>query len=277
MPLISLSQVTIKEKVEIKPKAPTKIQNSGKSQLQSDGSSGDYFDPPLFYSGGVVTLGAALVATGEIDIQGAIDGNQSAVVTVVLSAYQDRQIAWKGGQPIPWGGSMYEGQSPYYDTVGGPSYIPVIALYLFGGTVWYDGTRTITVSDDHVDYSFNGLLYRGGVLATPVVATATVTGNFLPNAHFDRWNLAARDMTVSELDSVPVSCTPLDGNGNPYAPGGIDPQSVAVTWNVDAKGDYVRLSSVTETFDDEGNSTITYVSGKQFTTQLGARFFWSTM
>jgi hypothetical protein len=138
IPLISPAQVTIKEKMEIKPKVPLKNQSIGKPHGQLNGSSVDYFNPPLF-TGGTLTLGAALVSTGKIDIQGEIDCDNQDVLAVVLpGGLQDRIIAWKGRQPSAAGCNMDEGKTPYYVTLPGGSNVPNIRMSLRNGEPWWD-------------------------------------------------------------------------------------------------------------------------------------------
>jgi len=262
MPLISFSQVRIKEKVEIKPKAPAKVQSSN-PRLQSDEQNHDYFNPPIFHSNGVLSLWTAIVESGEISIQGGFDDHQGVVITVLLfGGFQDRPIAWAGS---------VQGASTRYDTLPG-GYIPDIQMYIYGRRDWTDGTW-VSIFDDRVVYHFSDWLYNDRVLSTPVKGTATVTGTFLPNMKFDAWNVTAGDMTVSGLDSVYVSCAPLDGKGGPYEPAGTYSRTPTVTWQVRAKGEYAYLSYPTYTYPDGKHELITYYSAKEVTVPQGDDLF----
>ncbi|MBM4162450.1 MAG: hypothetical protein FJ217_15280, partial [Ignavibacteria bacterium] len=134
-------QVIIREKVEIKPTRPTaSIRGSN-----SSASTIDYFNPPMFltdYSGTpVLTLPSELTISGEVNIHGAIGGNQQAIIVL-----GEHSIAWKGRYPIPWGGEMYEGEDPYtgvFSKGGSPN----VELYVFDGQ-WGTGARERTITAD---------------------------------------------------------------------------------------------------------------------------------
>jgi hypothetical protein len=131
IPTSLLSQVTIRERVEIKPKQ----QAATLPPRRSTTSTIDYFNPPLFvldYEGlPVLTLPSSLTISGQVDIDGVLGGNQKATVVLNLSAYNQVEIAWKGREPLSWGGNFYEGQNPYAGAFTEGSY-PDVQLWVLG-------------------------------------------------------------------------------------------------------------------------------------------------
>jgi hypothetical protein len=261
-PTFLLSQVIIRERVEIKPKQ----QNASLGPSRSTTSTIDYFNPPLFvldYEGlPVLTLPSSLTISGQVDIDGVLGGNQKATVVLVLSEYNQVEIAWKGREPIPSGGNMYEGKNPYAGEFTEGSY-PDVQLWLLGLSGWGTGARQIVVNENELQYNFSGYITP----AVLVTATASATGGFLSGVSFDHWDVLAENLTVSGLDSTAIDMRPLNGNGGEYEPAELDPAEAMVTVRVDADGDYVYLA-YTEYQFDEWPPTIVYHSGKEISMSL---------
>jgi hypothetical protein len=271
IPTLLLSQVIIREKVEIKPKPPDKPSSKLQRLARTAGASDRFYNPPLFVLDPLrqemgLTLPSTVTISGTIDITGPIGGNQRAAVVYIDPFGTEHEIAWKGREPIAGGGKMYEGESPYTGMLDKGSF-PSVSLYLFDGQ-WSSRAGEVTMADNTLSYTFNGLLYQGTLPAVPVTATATVTGSFLPDVLLDHWNILAQDMTVTGLDSTWVRFAPIDGIGGIYRPWGISPREAEITARVDAKGDYVFLAYIERAGAGEEPGSGIYHSGKELTMSL---------
>jgi len=240
-PVTLAAQVTIRERVTIAPKPP----DGSKRDAVSRTLSYDYFAPPLFIHdhGGspALPLPANLSIDGEVDILGAIGGNQQAVVVLVLSPYLEHRLAWKGREPISWGGKMYEGTEPYTGAFSKGS-APNVQLYVFDGQ-WGTGAREVTNTGDALSFEFTSYLNQGTLPRVDVTGSATVTGGVLPAARLDRWEVDAYPTTLECSGGSSISFFPVDGYGQFYEPYGI-PRSVAeIMLSVEAKGEYAYLAS----------------------------------
>lgn len=281
LPMLSFSQVKIKEKVEVHPKAPANVPLKSERNARTVAGSNTFFDPPLFVNDPNLGLGLALTSTltisGSVTIGGDILGNQHAKLLVVSD--QEHPIAWKG--KFGWVGELSSGESPYTGTFSAESY-PDVRLYLFD-YLWTDGERTITFNENTLTYDFTGLLYQGtSGTPVPVTANATVSGSILPQYRFDHWGLGAENMRVTGRDSTWVGVVPLDGTGGEpgedgtpteggeYSPWCISPKDVEVTLRVDAAGDYVFLAYEEVLIDETTGELIVgpYHSGREITMPL---------
>jgi hypothetical protein len=235
LPLVSLSQVRIKEKVEIKP--------SPAAQARMLSSTHDFFSPPLFAPGSTnLALPSMLTITGSVSFSGQIHNNQSAHVVYVKyrigNFEQDQEVFWKGRASD---GSYYEGQNPFTGPfgIGGPFPGPYSSIELFtydGYGGWGTSTGEVATYDDTLLYSFTDYLPP-----VTVNATATVTGSSLPTARFNRWRINCSSQ-LSCGQSTALNISPLDSSGSYYAPNvGSGILSGSFTVSLQAKGDYAFL------------------------------------
>jgi hypothetical protein len=270
LPLVSFAQVTIKEKVEIQPKAPAKVALKSERQGPRAAGSGSFFDPPFFgtdpYWGTGLALRSTFTISGSIAFGGPIGVYQHAVLLEVGAWEAEHHLAWKGRGGWP-DGIWYEGSTSYTATYDGGWY-PDVRLYLYD-IGWRDGVRTITFSETDVTYNFTGFLSTGGFpyVPVPVTATATASGSVVPEARFDSWQLMAENMTVTGHDSTLVEMVPLDGTGSGYSPYGFSPADAEVTLRVDAPGDYVYLAYAKLVPGRHGqeDAVIQYRAGREIT------------
>jgi hypothetical protein len=269
-PAFLLSQVIIRERMEIKPKSSDKETTKLQHPAHTADASERFYDPPLFvrepfwqYIG--LTLPSTITISGTVDIAGSIGTNQHALVVYVDPSGAEHEIAAKGRDAIGFGGNMYERQTPFTGTLGKGSF-PSISLYLFDSQ-WVTRIGEVTMDGNTLTYSFSGLLDQHTLPAAQVTATATVTGSFLPDFQFDHWEILAEDMTVTGHDSTWVRFAPMDGTADPgefsmlslYRPWGISPSEAGITARVDADGEYAFLAY--NEFVEGGNSP--YHSGKE--------------
>jgi hypothetical protein len=265
VPLISVAQVRIKEKVEIKTKAlvPTK---------RLSGSI-DFFSPPLFFDDEgtlVVPLASTLIASGSINVKGQID--QGCWAQVGYSMYDGHALAWRdysegGGEPLTV--SLEYGE-----------YMPVIAdikLRLHNAEDWPGvsnvGTRTMTITEERISYEFMGQLHNFYDDSwTDVQGSASLVGHFEPGVLFGGWSCIADPIICRGRDSTWLSITPLNSSGTPYSPVDISSDGVQINVSIDAQGEYVFLSTVQ--LDQDGRPIEgTYVTGKQLTVPLSSDIF----
>lgn len=265
VPLISIAQVTIKEKVEVRLK-----ESIPKNRFTG---TVDYFSPPQFLDDEgtpVVPLASTLTASGSINVTGRIDPGCWAQVGYWM--YDGHALAWRdysegGGEPLTV--SLEYGQ-----------YMPVVAdinLMLHNpddwpGT-WSVGTRTMTITEDRISYEFTGQLHNlSDDSWTSVTGSASLTGNFEPGVQFAGWGCSANPIECRGRDSVWLSITPLNNYGTPYSPLRISSDGVQITVSIDAQEDYVFLSTLER--DQDGKPIQgTYATGKQLTLPLSSDFF----
>jgi hypothetical protein len=238
LPTLLLSQVIIREKVEIKPSQPSASVRNSISSIQT----ADYFNPPMFITDSdgtpVLTLPSNLTITGQVNILGAIGGNQRGTVALILGA-NEREIAWKGRYPISWGGEMYEGEDPYtgvFDKGGSPN----LQLYVFDGQ-WGTGARERSITGGGLSFSFTSYLNQGTLPRVDVTATATVAGSILTDALFDHWEIRTHPVVITCGGKSRINFLPFDAARRLYQPYGIPPYDTYVTVSVEAKGDYAYL------------------------------------
>jgi hypothetical protein len=238
LPTLLLSQVIIREKVEIKPSQPSASVRNSISSIQT----ANYFNPPMFITDSdgtpVLTLPSNLTISGQVNILGAIGGNQRAAVALILGA-NEREIAWKGRYPISWGGEMYEGKDPYtgvFEKGGSPN----LQLYVFDGQ-WGTGARERSITGGGLSFSFTSYLNQGTLPRVDVTATATVAGSILPDALFDHWEIRTHPVAITCGGKSRINFLPFDAARRLYQPYGIPPYDTYVTVSVEAKGDYAYL------------------------------------
>jgi hypothetical protein len=237
IPTFLWSQVIIKERVEIKPKQPNASLPAKTSSL-----SLDYFNPPLFIeqSGSAsIPLPSTLTISGQVDILGAIGGNQYAKIVLTLNPSLEQVIAWKGRDPIPWGGNMYEGQSPYtgvFDKGGAPS----LYMLTFDGQ-FGTGAKQISITEAGLSWTFSSYLNQGSFPRVDVTGSAIAMGSVIPEWRFSSWWIETYPSSLSCGQMSRIDFLPLDGANRLYEPHGISRSEAFVTLNVDAKGDYVYL------------------------------------
>ena len=248
VPSVLLSQVKIKEKVEIQPKPP--------AHAARIGGIYDFYSPPLFITDAfVLSLKSAVTITGTVDVSDQIGYFQSADVSYVVYDYFDPSVfygtavAWKGREPAPWGGNWYEGQSPCTVTLQAGK-TPDVELLL--GRAGFDGfgKRQFTGSESALDFSFTGMRTKRDGSPAPVTGTGHVIGSALASARFNGWKIEARPPFLGCGESTSLSITPLDGSGAQYCPVASELMSGSFTVSVQAKGNYAYL----QYGDQEGNS-----------------------
>jgi len=187
------------------------------------------------YSGTpVLTLPSELTISGEVNIHGAIGGNQQAIIVL-----GEHSIAWKGRYPIPWGGEMYEGEDPYtgvFSKGGSPN----VELYVFDGQ-WGTGARERTITADGLLFNFTSYLNQGTLPRVDVTATATAVGSIVPTARFHHWEMRAYPNVLTCGQRSRILFRAFDGTNKLYEPFGISPYDTYITFAVDAKGDYAYL------------------------------------
>jgi hypothetical protein len=242
VPLISIAQVTIKEKVEIKSKPQQRtLKNS---------STCDFFAPSLFinyYGVPRLPLPASLTMNGSVIVPDSIGGNQEAVVTYQMNPYQDYQLAWKGRTPWPWGGDIYEGHSTWTGVLDRASTVD-LEMYLLDGTNWYSGGSEMTMYEGGLSYAFDGIVDRGPfLLGVPVTGTGTVTGSVLPTAMFSRWAVSADPPVLYCYGSSKISFVPIDSSGGEYDPVGKELMTGTISIKVDCGGNYTYLTCGNDT------------------------------
>jgi hypothetical protein len=229
-----ISQVNIKERVEIKPKDP--LRPGHVAALY------DYFSPPLFVTVDghlVVTLASSLTLTGTVTVLGVMGTNQLA--SVVYVAQNEHSIAWQGRSSSGSGGVPYSGSAPYTDSFSAGS-SPNVQLYLLDVYDWGNGGRQVTMGDNSLDFTFNGFLREGpSVPDIPVQATAHVEGSFLQWATFQSWYGWCYPEELTCAGTSKIFFAPQDGSQGPYDPVGKEQMSGTVTVSVQANGDYVYL------------------------------------
>lgn len=120
LPAFVFSQVIIREKVEIKPRSADEETIKLQPPLRTADASDRFYNPPLFVREPYwqqigLTLPSTVTISGTVEIAGPIGGNQRAAVVYIDPFGTEHEIAWKGRDPIGWGGNMYEGQSPLAD------------------------------------------------------------------------------------------------------------------------------------------------------------------
>lgn len=274
MPLISFSQVTIREKVEIKPRSEGSHVSSTKGKPRLSSGSNRFFNPPLFAENPLsgepqLTLPALLTFSGSVDVHGALGFSQFAILF-----HGGTGIAWMTRDSYGWGGEVHQGQSTETTSYSAGHSLSIELWLSWNG----GGTCDTSVTSTGIDYSFAYTLCCPPI---PVTATASVRGSFLPNVGFDHWNVYAGNMTATSRDSTAVSCQPMDGTRlvnelgdtleHAYWPLTVPPSEAEVTVRVDAKGDYVYLSYCEYHFDEETgeSSPGVYHSGKELTVPLG--------
>jgi hypothetical protein len=187
----------------------------------------------------VLTLLSLLTVSGQVNILGNIGGNQQALLLLSLGFNQDHSLAWKGREPIAWGGKMYEGQQPYtgvFDKGG----IPALWLYVFDGQSGF-GAVQVSFSSSEISWRFTSYLNQGTLPRVDVTATATATGNILPDALFDHWEIRAYPTSLTCGKKSRIIYRPFDGAKRLYEPYGISPYDTYITVSVEAKGDYAYL------------------------------------
>jgi hypothetical protein len=274
-PTFLLSQVIIRERMEIKPKSPDKQTTAVQHPARAVDGSELFYNPPLFIDEPLfhrtgLTLPSTITISGTVDIAGSIGTNQHALVVYVDPSGAEHEIAAKGRDAIGFGGNMYERQSPYTGPLNKGQF-PSITLYLFDSQ-WATRMGQVTMDGNTLTFSFSGLLDQHTLPAAQVTATATVTGSFLPDVQFDHWEILADDMTVTGHDSTWVRFAPMDGTANPgefsmlslYRPWGISPSEAGITARVDAQGEYAFLAY--NEFVEGGNSP--YHSGQELTMSM---------
>ncbi|MBM3301545.1 MAG: hypothetical protein FJY85_16535, partial [Deltaproteobacteria bacterium] len=189
----------------------------------------------------VLTLPSELTVSGQVNIHGAIGGNQRAAIVLVLGPYSEHEIAWKGRYPIPWGGDMYEGQNPYtgvFSKGGSPN----LQLYVFDGQ-WGTGARERTISAEGLLFNFTSYLNQGTLPRVDVTATATAVGSIVPSARFHHWEMRAYPNVLICGQKSRILYRAFDGSSKLYEPFGIPPYDTYVTFAVDAKGDYAYMQA----------------------------------
>ena len=252
VPSVLLSQVKIKEKVEIQPKPP--------AHAARIGGIYDFYSPPLFITDAfVLSLKSAVTITGTVDVSDQIGYFQSADVSYVVYDYFDPSVfygtavAWKGREPAAWGGHLYEGQQPCTDTLEAGTTPDVELLLGFAGFDGF-GARQFIGSESALDFSFTGMRTKLDGSPAPVTGTAHVIGSVVPSARFSGWKIEARPPFLGCGQGTLLSITPLDGSGAQYSPAALELMSGSFTVSVRAKGSYACL----EYGDQEGGQvTIT--------------------
>jgi hypothetical protein len=275
LPTFLLSQVTIRERVQIKPRSPDKQTTAIQRPARTADASDIFYDPPLFVEDPLshrtgATLPGTITITGTVDIAGSIGTNQHALLIYSDPSGADHEIAAKGRDAIGFGGNMYERQTPFTGPLN-KGLFPSIGLYLFDSQ-WVTRIGEVTMDGNTLTWTFSGLLDQHTLPAAPVTATATLTGSFLPDVQFDHWEILAEDMTVTGHDSTWVRFAPMDGTADPgefsmlsiYRPWGISPSEAGITARVDAEGEYAFLAY--NEFVEGGNSP--YHSGQELTMSL---------
>jgi hypothetical protein len=274
-PTFLLSQVTIRERVEIKPRSPDKQTAEIQHPARTADASDIFYDPPLFVEDPLfhrmgLTLPSTVTISGTVDIAGSIGTNQHALLIYSDPSGADHEIAAKGRDAIGFGGNMYERQTPFTGPLN-KGLFPSISLYLFDSQ-WVTRIGEVTMDGNTLTYSFSGLLDEHTAPAAEVTATATVTGSFQPDFQFDHWEILTQNLNVTGHDSTLVRFAPMDGTAEPgefstpslYRPWGIPWSSVSITARVDAGGDYVFLA-YRESVEGGGGA---YHSGKELTPSL---------
>jgi len=228
------SQVSIKERVEIKPQEQTRPAHVA--------STYDLFSPPLFINLNgqpVVTLASSLTMSATVSVLGDMGTNQEAIVVYV--AQNEHQLAWQGRASVGAGGGTYSGSAPYTDSFSAGT-CPDIELYLLDVYDWGNGARQVTESDSRLDFTFSGFLRQGPIVPdVPVQASAQVTGNFLSWATINSWQVTAYPEVLTCAGTSKIVFGPEDGTGAAYDPKGKELMSGTVTVSVQAAGDYVYL------------------------------------
>jgi hypothetical protein len=266
-PTFLLSQVTIRERVEIKPRSPNNEATAIQGIAYTADASNLFYDPPLFTEDPLshrtgCTLPSTITISGTVDIVGSIGTNQHALLIYRDPSGADHEIAAKGRDAIGFGGNMYERQSPYTGPLN-KGLFPSITLYLFDSQ-WVTRIGEVTMDGNTLTYSFSGMLDEHTAPAAQVTATATLTGSFLPDVQFDHWEILADGMTVTGHDSTWVRFAPMDGTADPgefsmlsiYRPWGISPSEAGITARVDAEGEYAFLAY--NEFVEGGNSPLPF-------------------
>jgi len=244
LPLVSLSQVKIKEKVEIKPQPQT----ASKRGVSSTASEGRFFNPPFFVWGTephrpYLTLSARVTVVGSITFGADIGCGQYAKVY-----FGNYDIVGKGKTSSGSGCTEYNSLQPFVADLSKASY-PDVQMFTFD---WQtaDGVRApLTGDESSISYSFSSYLRQGITPSSPpdvqVTAIAMATGNnFLPSALLDHWDLSQNQTALTCNNSMAISMLPIDGYGEPYAPVGISGSEASVTVSVEDGGPYVFLSAL---------------------------------
>ena len=246
LPFVSLSQVKIREKVEIKPIPARARLLSG----ETDSTTTEFYNPPTFIQDEAtqaiaLTLPASLTISleGVISFGGLIGSGQQVQLVAFMNDDWQPSFAWKGRYSSGAGGGAFEGQQPFTYAFNKGT-IPDVRMYLFDWQ-WADGTRQISYSPDVTAYGFTGSLRQGILSTSPppvsVTATASARGLFLPNVTFSGWQLYANNNVIQCNGSMGIGMIPVDGNGDMYEPFGIPRSKAAITVRVDSGGPYVFL------------------------------------
>ena len=244
LPLVSLSQVKIKEKVEIKPQTQT----ASKRGAASTTSLGRFFNPPFFVWDTLahqpyLTLSANVTVQGTVTFGADIDCGQYAKVY-----FGNYDIVNRGKTSSGSGCTPYYNRQPFVGDLSRASY-PDVQMFTFD---WQtaDGVRVPMSGDESsISYSFSSYLRQGILPTSPpdvqVTATATATGNyFVPLALFDHWELRDNQTVLACNGSMGIIMSPSDGYGEPYSPVGISGYEAPVIVRVDSGGPYVFLRAL---------------------------------
>ncbi|MCX6143818.1 MAG: C39 family peptidase [Ignavibacteriales bacterium] len=247
-PIVLLSQVKIKEKVEIKPSAVAASIRSAASVAQSH----DFFHPPLFVWD-TIAHQPYLTLSSHVTVQGAVTfgldadvvcGEQAQLV-VYLTEYRQDAFAWKGRYSSGAGCGKFEDKQPFVGDFSQGGY-PDVQMYLFDWQ-WADAARKMSGDDNTISYLFKDSLRQGIESTSPwvtVTGTAIATGSALPEAQFNHWELRDNQTDLTCNGSMPIRMYPTDGYDQPYAPVGISGSGAPVTVSVEGGGPYVFLRAL---------------------------------
>jgi hypothetical protein len=105
IPTLLLSQVIIREKVEIMPKSPDKGTTKLQRLARTADASDRFYNPPLFVLDPLwqrmgLTLPSTVTISGTVEITGPIGGNQRAAVVYIDPFGTEHEIAWKGRENV---------------------------------------------------------------------------------------------------------------------------------------------------------------------------------
>ena len=249
LPFVSHSQVKIKEKVQIKPGAQRFIPRITKTY--------DFYSPPLFVgdSSFTVTLNSSLAFSATVSVSDEIGYDETVEVGCVFhdifnpSVIYDTALAWKGRQPVAWGGNLFQGQKTVALTCNRGSAPPEVQLLRWRSGFDGFGKRHMTGDDRQISYTFADSVTAKDGSRVPVVGAASVSGSSLTSARFSGWKIES-DPYIQCRGAVVLLMTPLDGSGAEYSPAvGSDTLTGSFTVNVTARGNYVYLLGA----EQEGN------------------------
>jgi hypothetical protein len=254
LPTLLLSQIIIRERVELRPRLTPKLSVATDSVLT-------YFDPPslVMHDGfPTVTLNSRLEVKGAIDQGPAVLVPGEVATIVFMRGYEEYSIRTIGRDPTGWGGNPYSTNTPFAGVWGKGGRVDC-RMYTFNVNMWGDAERRIellppdsTIRSPHALFSFQDEFYRYTEPSIWITGSARAAAGILPEARLARWRVQSNRSRLSNDERAQIEIASLDSLGQLYWPIRIPGAVAPVTVKVRAKGAYAYVEGA----NDEGEMTV---------------------